>query len=179
MPPEGAAMRLAASLGLLLVLGDSAPPSSDLKLPDQLKSYKTWRAASDPFPVPYELWIQCALTSREQEAKAAQQHGPHNRLQVQMFTNAVASTLFYTSSPGRFPEGSIVVKEKSVAGAKSPSAIAAMIKGAPGSHPRSGDWEFVYVTSQGSAVATDACRDCHAAAPTDFLFRSYPSGAPK
>ena len=175
-------MRLAASAILLVVFGaqSAAHPEASLNLPKALEGYKTWRSAStEPFPVPYDLWIQCVHPSRDQEAKAARVHGPHNQLQIQIFTNPAASTAFYSSSPGPFPEGSIVVKEKSVAGRKSPVAIAAMIKGAKGSSPASGDWEFVYVSSEGPSVATAACQDCHRTAPADFLFPSYRSGAPR
>ncbi len=173
-------MSIAAWIGLLLVFGDQPPVSRDLALPDLLKGYRSWRTvAAQPFPVPYELWIQCVHRSREQEAKAAREHGPHARLEVQVFTNPAASSVFYSPAPGKFPIGAVVVKEKLAGGAGDPVAVAAMIKGAAGSHPTSGDWEFVYVTSEGPIVATTACVDCHRTAPTDFLFRTYPKGLPR
>jgi hypothetical protein len=175
-----AVVSIAALVGLFLLLGGEPTASHALALPDQLKEYRSWRTvASQPFPVPYELWIQCVHPSREQEAKAAREHGPHAQLEVQVFTNPVASANFYSSVPGAFPAGAIVVKEKLAGGTSAPVALAAMIKGAPGSHPTSGDWEFLYVTSEGPIVATAACVDCHRAAPTDFLFRTYPKGLPK
>jgi len=175
-------VRLAASVLLLVALGvkSAADPAAALKLPKDLENYRAWQAASkEPFPVPYDLWIQCVHPSREQEAKAARMHGPHNQLQIQVFTNPAVAGAFYSSSLGPFPEGSIVVKEKSILGGKAPVAIAAMIKGARGSSPASGDWKFVYVSSEGPTVATAACQDCHRTAPADFLFRSYRSGLPR
>lgn len=175
-------MSIAAWLGLFLFvfLGDQPPASLELALPDRLKGYRSWRTvAKQPFPVPYELWILCVHPSREQEAKAALKHGPHNQLEIQVYTNPVASKVFYSAEPGTFPVGSIVLKEKSQGRGVPPVAVAAMIKGAPGSQPTSGDWEFVYVTSQGPIVATAPCVDCHRAARTDFLFRKYPSGLAK
>src|SRR5262245_66668377 len=107
---------LVALLGLVLGWAPrpTPVPEARLELPPRLEEYRTWRAvASEPFPIPYELWIQCVHPSREQEAEAARVHGPHNRLAVQVFTNAVASPAFYFVAPRSFPEGSIVVKEKS------------------------------------------------------------------
>jgi hypothetical protein len=173
------AMRMVAALGLLVILGGRPPatPSSGIDLPERLKDYRTWRTDSpEPRSVSYDLWRLCVHPSREQEARAAKERGPHDKLQIQVFTNPAASAMFYSASAGQFPEGSIVVKEKSLAGTKSPVAIAAMVKGAVGSNPTSGDWEFLYVSAQGAAVATAVCRDCHRAAPSDFLFRSYRSG---
>jgi hypothetical protein len=168
--------RLSFGLVFMLATRPTPVPVGTLELPAQLKSYRTWRAvAAEPFQVPYELWIQCVHPSREQEARAAREHGPHSRLAIQVFTNPIASALFYSDSRGPLPEGSIVVKEKSVEGGSSPVAVAAMIKGARGSASASGDWKFLYVTSRGPVVATELCRDCHRTAATDDLFRSYPS----
>ena len=171
-------MRLAVVVGTIL-LAASRPtpvPQTSLELPDDLKPYRSWQAVSkEPFPVPDELWTLCVHPSREQEAKAAREHGPHVQLAVQVFTNPIASTVFYSDSPRSFPKGSIVVKEKLAGNGTPPVAVAAMIKGAAGSSPESGDWKFVYITSQGPVDATQYCQDCHRAAPTDSLFRSYPS----
>jgi hypothetical protein len=159
----------------LLVASPAGPAQQGLQVPEVLKDYRSWRTvASDPLPVPYDLWIQCVHPSAEAEAKAAREHGPHDALAVQVFTNPTASSVFYAAGPQTFLVGSIVVKEKSVGSGKPPVAVAAMVKGAKGSHPESGDWEFLYVTSQGPVVATVSCVDCHRTAPSDFLFRSYP-----
>jgi hypothetical protein len=164
---------LISLVGVALFMAGAAQQS--LPLPENLQDYRSWRTVSaNPFPVPYELWIQCVHPSREQEVKAAREHGPHNALEVQVFTNPDASSVFYSSEPQTFPEGSIVIKEKSVANNKPPVAVAAMIKGAKGSNPESGDWKFLYVTAQGPVESTAYCVDCHRTAPSDFLFRSYP-----
>ncbi len=164
--------RIASLLIVLAVASAATPPG--LPLPGKLKDYPKWRASSaNPFSVPYDRWVLCVGPAPKQEQKAAQDYGPHDQFRIRVYANPAASTTFFSSSVRTFDEGSIVVKEKSIAGQPGPVAVAAMVKGAKGSHPGSGDWEFVYVSSQGPVVATTSCVDCHRTAPGDFVFRTH------
>jgi hypothetical protein len=166
-------------IALTLAAGITTPQDRPLPVPSALIGYGRWRAASpEPQPVPYELWIQCVHPTAEQEARAASQLGPHNLLYVRVFANQVAAPSFFNPNPTAFPEGSIIVKEKSGGGSGPPIAVAAMIKGKAGSHPSSSDWQFQYISAKGAVVATGACQGCHSKASADFVFRSSASIRP-
>lgn len=118
-------MRPVAWLAIALVSASQfGAAQKALQLPDRLKDYCSWRtAAPHPFPVPYDLWIQCVHPTPDQEARALREHGPHEALAVQVFTNSLASSVFHSEGPQTFPAGSIVVKEK-YAGGGGPVAVA-------------------------------------------------------
>ena len=171
MPP------FALMIALILAAFTPSETARDrVGIPSRLRDYQTWQtASSEPILVPYELWIQCSRPTRDQEKEAKRRHGPHNRLQIRVFANKPARPSFFSSPMTPFPEGSILVKEKSVGGGSSPVAVAAMIKGKAGSNPSSGDWEFVFRSAEEPAFSTvtAACQDCHRAAPGDFVFGTY------
>ncbi len=82
--------------------------------------------------------------------------------------------------PGRFPAGSILVREKLLtATATNPTVLVLMIKREKGFNPKANDWEFVTVSGDLKKIEKrekeGKCQACHASeAKNDFVFR-YPA----
>ena len=80
----------------------------------------------------------------------------------------------------RFPEGSIIVKEKigTRQEGKKPVLYTIMRKREPGYNPGVGDWEFSVVDGNGTKLQAigklEKCQSCHVEkTESDFVFRPY------
>lgn len=79
----------------------------------------------------------------------------------------------------RFPEGSIIVKEKLPArDSQAPELLTVMIKQKRGYNPTRGDWEYMVVDGAGTRIEgrgkLQNCQSCHIAnKKTDYVFRTY------
>lgn len=117
-----------------------------------------------------EDWQRC---NRESEHVFSSHAGIH------VFVNPLAEAPMLTQSQPRFPEGSIIVKQKwHAAEQATPELLTVMIKREDGYNPDVGDWEFLALS--GDAARIDArgrlgsCQECHIPrADTDFVIRSY------
>jgi hypothetical protein len=91
-----------------------------------------------------------------------------------VYANDLARAAF--TGDGKFPAGSIIVREKlSKPDDAAPQLIAVMVKRAPGFNPAGGDWEFLTVDGALTKVAErqkkGSCLDCHASQrERDFVF---------
>jgi hypothetical protein len=67
---------------------------------------------------------------------------------VHYYINPAGEAHRSSGSKGAWPAGSVLMKEKlttdAVRDARTIAAVAGMIKGAPGSSPKTGDWQFFY-----------------------------------
>ena len=91
-----------------------------------------------------------------------------------MFANDLA-LLAIRGQKTRFPEGSIIVREKlAKVGDTEPNLLAVMIKRETGYNPDGGDWQFLLTNGKGTKVRVNQrrgdCLSCHLnAAATDFV----------
>ena len=93
--------------------------------------------------------------------------------------------LRYYQKNGKFPEGTVLVKEKyaAVTGGE-PELMTIMIKREKGFNPKGGDWEYAVADGKGTAIRERGkiaeCQSCHASRKKqDFVFRTYRPGGPK
>ena len=101
-------------------------------------------------------------------------YGPHSRRFVHHFRNELAKT-----AKGNFPPGSVLVKEKLVAGGKGAepvlSGATGMIKQAAGASPKTGDWLFFEVwDGKLQPTKVESCAGCHSGAKRDYVFSDLP-----
>jgi hypothetical protein len=93
-----------------------------------------------------------------------------------VYVNDVARATMARAQPGKFPTGSIIVREKLArADDAQPQLVAVMIKRAPGFNPKAGDWEFLMINGALTKIQErqkqGSCLDCHAAQRArDFVF---------
>ena len=81
----------------------------------------------------------------------------------------------------RFPEGSIIVKEKlseQLFTKGTPELLTVMIKQKKGFNPRVGDWEFLAVSGDAKSVLqrgrVEMCQNCHITqAKQDYVYGTY------
>jgi hypothetical protein len=96
------------------------------------------------------------------------------------YANDGARRVMSGKDPGRFPAGSILVREKLLTPtATSPTVLVVMIKREKGFNPKANDWEFLTVSGDLKKIEKrekeGKCQACHASeAKNDFVFR-YPA----
>ena len=96
------------------------------------------------------------------------------------YANDIARGAMSGKDPGRFPAGSILVREKLLTPqAPNPAVVVVMIKREKGFNPKANDWEFLTVSGDLKKIEKrekeGKCRACHGLeAKNDFVFR-YPA----
>ena len=97
-----------------------------------------------------------------------------------VYVNAVAHPMFMSENVTRFPEGSVIVREKLISDLNSstPELLAVMLKRSAGFDPAGGDWEYMVLNGAGTTIRERgqlaSCQSCHAGQKeTDFVFRTY------
>jgi hypothetical protein len=95
-----------------------------------------------------------------------------------VYVNDVARATMASAQPGKFPTGSIIVREKLArADDAQPQLVAVMLKRAPGFNPKAGDWEFLMVNGALTKIQErqkqGSCLACHATQRArDFIFQT-------
>jgi len=93
------------------------------------------------------------------------------------YANDIARESMFGKTTGKFPTGSIIVREKLLTPtAPSPEVLVVMVKREKGFNPKANDWEFLTVSGDMKKIEKrekeGKCRDCHASeAGNDFVFR--------
>jgi hypothetical protein len=153
-----------------------------VQLPDQLamrfEPYKSWkRVNAKPLQLSNRLIELCRqLTPAESELLA---HDPHSKYFFTVYVNDIGRAAMYRKGKTLFPAGSMIVKEKLTSEkATSPVMMTAMRKGAKGSSPATGDWQYFILDPRGKVTASGDqiphCQGCHASEPdTDYVYRTY------
>ena len=105
---------------------------------------------------------------------------PHVNSAITVYVNNVGRQAMFAKELGRFPEGSIIVKEKigTTSEGRVPVLYTLMIKRESGFNPAVGDWEFAVVSGNGTQLEArgklENCQACHVAkGKSDFVFRPY------
>jgi hypothetical protein len=142
---------------------------------------------AQPHSVDTGLAILCKIPP---EAEAAQKRdGLHYGHWINVYMNELARKQFEAKSADPYPPGSIILKEKLLSALPAHSdmtAIAGLIKHAPGYNKATGDWEFFYAEAngkmeRGGAATLASCARCHQNAPGDYVFGDFakPAAPPK
>jgi hypothetical protein len=97
-----------------------------------------------------------------------------------VYVNAVGHPMFMSKNVTRFPEGSVIVREKLFSDLNSsiPVLLTVMLKRSAGFNPAGGDWEYMVLNGAGTTIQErgqlGSCQSCHARQKeTDSVFRTY------
>ncbi|HYK19459.1 MAG TPA: cytochrome P460 family protein [Pyrinomonadaceae bacterium] len=148
----------------------------------QLKDKTLWtQVNATPYHVSTWLDGLCrAPDTADYESERKKTGNPHIAPQIIVYVNNAGREAMFAKNIERFPEGSVVVKEKFgsfVQGSK-PVLYTIMRKREPGYNRDVGDWEFSVVSANGTEVQAtgklENCQSCHIQKrDTDFIFRPY------
>lgn len=165
-----------------------------------LKAYRSWTCVT---PQAVDMAPAIAMSCVGPASWDADPKNPHLRKRFKVWVNPVGRATMakptmrevkpgeWAPVPVNFPEGTVIVKEKYDAmlewqkpGAQKvrplpikPELLTIMLKGKPGSKPRTGDWTYLVADAQLKKIDLSQetrCASCHAAkATTDYIFRGY------
>jgi len=144
----------------------------------QLKDKALWTRINDePYYLTKNLDISCVLPTAADYARQ-KKNNPHASTFITVYVNKTGKDAMYTSQSPRFPEGSIIVKQKLDSKERKPLLYTIMRKREPGYNPQVGDWEFSVVGANGTEMMgrgkIENCQSCHVGEGTsDFVFRDY------
>jgi hypothetical protein len=139
-----------------------------------LRAYSQWqlvnpkRELMEPLPA-----MSCIRIAGRQEGS------PHLNKYISVYVNPVGRDAMMSQREPKFPEGSMIVKEKfDGADAKKPEMLTAMIKRSKGFNPESGDWEYFVLDGAASQIdergKLERCSTCHQPYQySDFVTRTY------
>ena len=144
----------------------------------KLKDRTQWTQVNDkPFYISSQVNQLCAMPTADTYDRERKRN-PHVSTFITVYVNNIGRKAMFAKNP-RFPEGSIIVKEKiRDYEARTPVLYTIMRKRESGYNPKLGDWEFLVVGPNGSEVLgkgrLENCQGCHHNTPeSDFVFRTY------
>jgi hypothetical protein len=173
----------ALALSILLALYLSKPVSS---LPmvekpadgDFISGYRNWTSVNkDPQVVASHIAVQCSMPTAAE--RSLEDHNPHRDKFVVVYVNPLGRAAMMKQKWPRFPEGSVIVKEKlSTKESARPELLTVMKKREPGYDPQKGDWEYFVFDGTGREMKASGklenCQGCHLAdKSTDYVSRRY------
>ena len=114
------------------------------------------------------------------DVESQRKRNPHAESYITVYVNKAGRDAMFAKDVQRFPEGSIIVKEKigtHLEGGK-PLLYTLMKKREAGYNPKVGDWEFSVVGPDGKQLQAigklENCESCHKhKSGSDFVFRPY------
>jgi hypothetical protein len=104
---------------------------------------------------------------------------PHRNKYFTVYVNEVGREAMLNQKNPKFPEGSVIVKEKlSTKNSQAPELLTVMIKQKKGFNRANGDWEYMVVDGTGTKLEgrgnLENCQACHIDnQKTDYVFRTY------
>lgn len=171
-----------------LPVRSEAPP-----LPESpVNGYKSWvRVNRKPHQVTSRIAVMCRAPSQEEiAAEEADPHleaGDHPSILrgrfVTVYVNKLAEQAMLHQKHPSFPQGSLIVKERSDRpDSSTPELLTVMHKREKGYNPDCGDWEFMTLDGAGKQITAQGrlqkCESCHAEwKQTDYTSRAYLSAA--
>ena len=153
--------------------GKGPPPGTEL-----IEGYKRWTRVN-PVPAVFHsrIAIQCAAPTAAQTK--LEEGNPHRDKFITVYVNEVGAHAMMREKNPRFPQGSIIVKEKLPGkDSSSPELLTAMIKREAGYNPQNGDWEYMSLDGAGREVRArgrlESCQACHMLVKdNDYVSRNY------
>ena len=104
---------------------------------------------------------------------------PHRDKFITVYVNDIGRHAMMQEKVPRFPQGSVIVKEKLPSqDSSTPELLTAMTKREPGYDPQNGDWEYMALDGTGKSVQArgklESCQACHMMVKaTDYVSRNY------
>ena len=144
----------------------------------QLKDKALWNRVNDePYYLTQKIAISCVAPTAV-DYKRQRENNPHKSAFITVYVNNHGKDAMFTQQSPRFPEGSVIVKEKFETMDGKPVLYTIMRKREAGYNPELGDWEFSVVGANGTEVLAkgklENCQSCHVGEGTsDFVFRDY------
>ena len=145
-----------------------------------LKDGATWiKVNTEPYRISSTVDLLCrAPTAADYEPE--RKSNPHAASYITVYVNKVGGDAMFAKNVQRFPEGSIIVKEKigTHFEGRKPLLYTLMKKREPGYNPKVGDWEFSVVGPDGKQLQAigklENCQGCHIGkSATDFVYSPY------
>src|SRR5215510_5908769 len=159
----------------------------------KLKDTTLWIQVNEqPYYLNSRVDLLCRIADRK-DFESERKRNPHASTYITVYVNKIGREAMFATGQPRFPEGSVIVKEKiekplspegydigppkSLEGLK-PSLYTLMIKREPGYNPAVGDWEFAVASGKEGRIEAggklESCQACHLEKrDQDFVFRSY------
>ena len=159
----------------------------------KLKDTTLWTQVNEqPHYLTSSVDLLCRIAHRN-DYESERKRNPHASSYITVYVNKNGREAMFAAGAPRFPEGSVIVKEKiekplnpdgynigprkSLEGLK-PSLYTLMIKREPGYNPAVGDWEFAVASGKDFRIEAsgklESCQACHLEKrDQDFVFRSY------
>ena len=165
------AVVFSASDGLQRYEVRSKKPDKSSARPNDISQYKTWTLVN-PKPVKMDFAVA-------QLCAALAPQNPHRNKFISVYVNEIGKQAMTTQLTPRFPQGSVIVKEKlDSEESRSPELLTAMVKREKGYNSKSGDWEYLVLDGTASNVTKSGklmeCSSCHVAyQSTDYVTRTY------
>lgn len=158
-------------LSLLACLPLSAAAPDDATLLDWVKQRSKLERVT---PTPFDMEIRTATFCQAPQPVA---QGPHEGANAHVFVNE-AAVLPVFDPLGKFPEGSLLLKEKLGRKDGATQLFTGMLKREKGYFPEAGDWEFFAVDAAAAKVVErgklQRCATCHEDyAKGDYITRAY------
>lgn len=183
-------VKLLAVMFLAVLPGCTSVPVESVKLQgssavkieaagsDLINGYRQWTRVN-PQPVLLQLNVAqaCAIATLTPPEK--QKRDPHKDKFITVYVNPLGTKAMMQEKNPRFPQGSVIVKEKLPSkDSSSPELLTVMIKREAGFNPENGDWEYMAVDGAVKTVQArgrlENCQACHTIVKdTDFVYRSY------
>lgn len=143
-----------------------------------VEGYKQWTRVN---PTPAVLHSQLALDCAAPTAKRSrmEEGNPHRDKFITVYVNDIGRHAMMLEKVPRFPQGSVIVKEKLPSkNSSAPELLTVMTKREPGYDPQNGDWEYIALDGAGKSVQArgklESCQACHMMVKaTDYVSRNY------
>ncbi len=192
--------RLFAGLGVAMLAAALASPQAQSAIGQDFRFDATklndktlWTQVNErPYYLASYVDALCRIASRK-DFESARKQNPHSSTYITVYVNKIGRAAMFSTGPPRFPEGSIIVKEKiekpldargfNISAKKpledlTPSLYTLMIKREPGYNSAAGDWEFAVASGKDAQIEASGklenCQACHLEKrDQDFVFRSY------
>ena len=147
------------------------PPGNEM-----IADYRHWTRVN-PKPELVAAFNATACAAPMVTAAPGSPHGPGKYITV--YVNETGRHAMMEEQSPRFPQGSIVVKEKlTTAESATPELLTVMYKREAGFNPDSGDWEYLVFDGAGKSIQArgklENCQACHKMdQESDYISRSY------
>jgi hypothetical protein len=146
----------------------------------KLKDKTLWTQVNEkPYYISSLADALCRAPTR-QDYQFERKQNPHAATYITVYVNNAGRKAMFSKELRRFPEGSVIVKEKvgRYLEGSAPLLYTIMIKRERGYNPTVGDWEFSVATGDGNQIQASGklenCQGCHIRKPdSDFVFRPY------
>jgi hypothetical protein len=146
----------------------------------EVAGYRNWtKVNAVPQLMPERVAAACAMVLASGGVVVDGPSNPHRNKYFTVYVNDVGRAAMLNQETPKFPEGSIIVKEKLTdRESPTPELLTVMIKRKKGFNPASGDWEYMVLDGTGTKVEgrgdLQNCQACHLAnQKTDYIFRTY------